>query len=164
LLDSGNGPTQVDGANVVGSFVDYDGLVSAQRERAADIGLSFAVIDELSGLAESATAKYLSDLRVKNLGLRTFFAITETLAIRAIFVEDPKLLARMKQHWQRRDEGKAHCCGHHAKRLGPITLRRVVPAAAAEMGRRGGAKRRELPAEVRRALAVAAAKARWQGR
>jgi hypothetical protein len=167
LTDSISGTVQLDGAAIgrlVGDFHNYDGLVAALRDRAASVGLSFSQIDELSLLGESACAKYLSDLRVKNLALKSFFAISETLGIRAIFVEDEKLLAQVKPHWQHRDDGKAHRAGRAAKRLGPVTLRRVLPPVAAEMGRRGGVKRRELPAETRRALAQAAARARWQGR
>jgi hypothetical protein len=145
-------------------FSDYDGLVAALRERASQIGLSFAAIDELANIGEAATAKYLSDLRVKNLALKSFFAISETLGVRAIFVEDERLLAQMKPHWQRRDERKAHRASHLAKRLGPTTIARVLPTVAREMGRRGGAKRRELPPEVRRALARAAARVRWRAR
>jgi hypothetical protein len=112
-MDSGT-TVQIDGA-AIGQLVggpdglrSYDDLVAALRDRAASIGLSFAQIDELANLAESGTAKYLSDLRAKNLGLQTFFAIAETLAVKAIFIEDEKLLAQMKPHWGRRDEGKAH--------------------------------------------------------
>jgi hypothetical protein len=90
---------QTDGA-IVGSFSDYDGLVEGLRERASAVGLSFAMIDDLAGLAEAGTAKYL--------GLQTFLSITEALAIRAIFVEDEKMLRRMKPMWGRRDGKKAH--------------------------------------------------------
>jgi hypothetical protein len=143
---------------------DYDSLVAALRERAAAIGLSFAQIDELANLAESGTAKYLSDLRVKTLGLQTFFAITETLGIRAIFVEDERLLEQMRPHWRRRDEGKAHRASPLAKRLGQATIARVLPVIARELGRRGGLRRRELPAAERVRLARMAARARWQNR
>jgi hypothetical protein len=165
-LDSSKS-VQVDGA-IVGTLVggpdglhSYDDLVAALRERAASIGLSFSTIDHLAGFADSATAKYLSDLRVKGLGLQTFFAITETLAIKAIFVEDERMLALMKKHWQRRNEGMARRANNSAKRLGSVTVARVLPEIARELGRRGGVRRRELPAEVRRKLAVAAARARW---
>jgi transcriptional regulator with XRE-family HTH domain len=143
-------------------FADYDGLVEALRDRAAAVGLSFSALEDLAGLGESAAAKYLSDLRVKNLGLKSFFAITETLGVRAIFVEDEQLLAQVRQHWAQRDERKAHRASHLAKRLGPTTIARVLPEIARVMGGRGGAKRRELPAETRRALATAAARARWR--
>jgi hypothetical protein len=108
VVDSNIG-TVADGA-VVGSFSDYDGMVERLRQRAAAIGLSYAQIDFIAGLGES--------------GLHTFFAITETLGIKAIFVEDEKLLARMKPRWQRRNAGKVRPGGHSAKRLGPITIAR----------------------------------------
>jgi hypothetical protein len=167
MVDSVTSMVQVDGATLgqlVGEFSNYDAMIAALRARASQIGLSYESIDTLASLGESATAKYLSDLRPKTFGLQTFLAITETLAIKAVFVEEEKLLAQMRSHWRRRDEKKARRSSHHAKRLGPITVARVLPTIAAEMGRRGGARRRELAPEVRSKLAQAAAKARWRNK
>jgi hypothetical protein len=145
---------------LAGTFSDYDGLVEALRRRAADVGLTFAVIDELSNLGESATAKYLSDLRVKNLALRSFFAISGALGVRAIFIEDDRLLAQIRPHWGSRCAERVHA--RPRVRLGATTLKRVRPAVLAELGRKGAAARNAaLWPEVRRKLAQAAAKARW---
>jgi hypothetical protein len=77
-------------------------------------------------------------------------------------VVDEQLVAEMRPMWQRGDASKAHA--NRCVPVGAATMKRIVPIAAAEMGRRGGAKRRKLPPEVRRRLAQAAARARWQGR
>jgi hypothetical protein len=77
-------------------------------------------------------------------------------------VVDPALVREMSPMWERRDALKAH--PNRCAPVGAATMKRIVPIAAAETGRRGGAKRRKLPPEVRRDLAQAAARARWQGR
>src|SRR5262249_28771857 len=135
MVDSNTGTVQIDGVAIgkaVGEFTDYDAMVEAIRQHAATIGLSYQVIDELSGLAEGHTGKLLADLRVKNFGLPTFLSITETLGIRAVFYVDPNLVRRMRPMWEKRDQRKAH-----PKRLAPVgrvTLKRIIPIAAAELG------------------------------
>jgi hypothetical protein len=149
---------QVDG--VVGAFTDYDGLIEALRERAASIGLSFAMIDCLSEFSEGGTGKYLSDTRVRHLSVASLLKITETLGISSLLYVDPELTARMRPMWEKRDELKAH-----ARRRAPIgatTLKRVRPAVLSELGKKGAAARNaKLSPETRRALARAAALARW---
>jgi hypothetical protein len=73
---------------------------------------------------------------------------------------DPALVREMQPQWEKRDASKAH--PNRCAPVGAATMKRIVPIAAAEMGRRGGAKRRNLPPEVRRKLAQAAARARWR--
>jgi hypothetical protein len=73
------------------------------------------------------------------------------------------MVKEMQPSWQKRDNGRAHA--RRRASLGPVTMRRVLPAAAAEMGRRGAlARNRKLGPEVRRELARLAALARWKGR
>jgi hypothetical protein len=156
---------QVDGkaiGELVGGFTGYDAMDKAIREHAAAVGLSYQSIGTLAGLAEGHTGKVLADLRVRQMGVGTFLAITETLGIKALFYVDPKLVAQMAPLWQQRDGKKAHA--KRLARLSATTIRRILPVAAAEMGRRGGAKRRELPPDVRSDLARLAARARWQSR
>jgi hypothetical protein len=132
---------------------------SSARERAAAVGLSYASLDAISGLCEGHVGKLLGDLRAKQMGITTLLAITRTLGIRGVFFVDPALVREVSPLWEQRDTLKAH--PRVAKRFGQITMKRIIPVVAREMGRRGGAKRRELPAEVRSTLAKAAARARW---
>jgi hypothetical protein len=62
-LAESTGSVQVDGA-VVGSFSNYDGLVEQLRARASKVGLSFAMIDEIAGLARN---RPITGIRVVNV-------------------------------------------------------------------------------------------------
>jgi hypothetical protein len=161
MADSSTGTVRVDG--VVATFSDYDGLIEVLRERAASIGLSYAAVDCLCEFGEGQSGKYLADARTRHLTIAPLLKITEVLAIKGLFVEDAELLRRMRPMWEKRDELKAHA--RRRAPLGAVTLRRVLPAAAAEMGKRGAiARNRRLTPEVRSALARAAARARWRRR
>jgi hypothetical protein len=105
MTDSNAGTVQVNG--VVGAFTDYDGLIEALRERAAEVGLSYAMIDCLSEFSEGSTGKYLSDARVRHLSVASLLKITETLGIRSLLYVDPELTARMQPMWEKRHELKA---------------------------------------------------------
>jgi hypothetical protein len=163
---SGTGTVQVDGVSIgtaVGGFSDYDGLVEALRARVADVGLSYRILEELAGMPEGGVAKYLADVRVRRLSIESLLQITEAIGVRAIFVTDETLLRKMRPLYEKRDDTRVHA--RRRAPLGPITLRRVMSPVAAEMGKRGAASRNaRLGPELRRKLAQAAARARWQGR
>jgi hypothetical protein len=150
-------------ANTVAAFSDYDGLIEVLRERAANIGLSYGTIDGLCEFAEGQAGKYLADARARQLTIAPLLKIAEVLAIKGLFVEDAELKRRMQPMWEMRDAAKAHA--RRRAPIGDVTLRRFLPTIAAEMGRRGAANRNAaLTPETRRALARAAARARWQSR
>jgi hypothetical protein len=75
--------------DVIGEFTDYDALIEQLRERAATVGLSYRNIDELTGLGEGGTAKYLADLRVKRLTIESLQRINRVLGIKGVFVINP---------------------------------------------------------------------------
>jgi hypothetical protein len=144
---------------IVGEFSDYDGLIDRLRERAATLGVPYRVLDELTGLGEGGTAKYLADLHLKHLSIRSMLRITSVLGIKAVLVIDEDLVQEMRPLWDFRDVKKAH-----AKRLAPLgrrTVERVLPEIAREMGRRGGKQRALLNEMLRQRLARRAARARW---
>jgi hypothetical protein len=148
---------------IVGEYADEDALIALLRERAAQLGLSYRVIDEIAGFGENYTGKILADTRMKTLTVSSLLAIAGVLAIRGQFVVDDRQLRRMQPLYENRDAAKVHA--RRRASLGPVTLKRVLPAAAAEMGRRGAAARNgALTPAVRRALAQAAARARWDHR
>jgi hypothetical protein len=68
MTDSNTGTVQI-GRKTVGKFADYDAMVEAIRERAADVGLSYGLLDQLTGLGEGGVGKYLADLRVRHLSV-----------------------------------------------------------------------------------------------
>jgi hypothetical protein len=83
---------QVGGTTVelVGKFERYHDLIVRVRERAAEIGLSYRLLDEISGLSEGHAGKVLADLRSKQMGVGTLLAITRTLGIRSMLDVDPQ--------------------------------------------------------------------------
>jgi hypothetical protein len=145
--------------DVIGEFTDYDALIDRLRDRVAEIGLSNRLLDELTGLGEGSTQKYLSGLHIKHLSVVSLFRIASVLGVKSVMIVDPMLVRKMKPLWEERDAKRVRPPG--AKRLGPKTVRRMVSLIAAEMGRRGGSAARSWPAEQRRERARRAAAARW---
>jgi hypothetical protein len=94
--------------------------------------MSYQMIDEISGLAEGHCGKVLADLRARQMGLNTFFAITRSLGIRAVFFADEKLKAQMAPLYEKRDQTKAHA----------IIARADHNEARAAGGRRGDGQAR----------------------
>jgi hypothetical protein len=145
MADSNTGKTvQVDG-DVVGElfavFADGDDPVEQIRKRMAYIGASFGVVDELSGLGEGSTTKYLSSA----LTLHSTLRITQALGLKAMLVVDPKLTAEMSPSWGSRDASKVNA--RRPVQLGPTTLKRVRGAVLSELGREGcGGEEREADA------------------
>jgi hypothetical protein len=145
--------------DVIGDFTDYDALIDRLRQRVAEIGLSQRVLDELTGLGDGGTQKYLTDVRIKHLSVVSLFRIASVLGVKSVMIVDPMLVRKMKPLWEERDAKRVH--PKNAKRLGPKTVRRMMSIIAVEMGRRGGCAARSWPAERRRERAQRAAAARW---
>jgi hypothetical protein len=87
------------GGDDVGKFEDGDALVDQLHKRAAYIGLSYGVIDELAGFPEGGTRKYLAPLRVRQLTIPSLLRLTEALGLKALLYVDPKLVAKMAPAW-----------------------------------------------------------------
>jgi hypothetical protein len=163
LMESNTGLVRVDGAAVIASFTDYDSLVAALRARIGEVGLSYAALEQIVGMCEGQVAKYLSDARVKQLSVGSLLLISEAVGVRGILVADERLMKKYRRLYTSRDGAKVHA--RRRAPLGAVTLRRVMSPVAAEMGRRGAiARNSKLTPEVRRELARAAARARWQRR
>jgi hypothetical protein len=151
---------QVPPDTVIGSFTEPDALVERLRERMAALGLSLALMDELTEMGEGSVGKYLSPLRVKQLTMLSLLKITTALALRGVLIEDPVLVAEMAPLWQRRDEKKAHASREAC--LGKATLQRVFPVVLRELSQRGNAARKiKLTPHRRKRIAQRAARARW---
>jgi hypothetical protein len=91
--------------------------------------------------------------------MASMLRITEVLGVKALLYVDPKLVAEVSPSWTKRDEERVRA--RRSPSLGPATLRRVLPAAAAEMGKRGHlARMRTTTVERRRQIGLAGARAR----
>jgi hypothetical protein len=152
------------GTDVVGQLFaaleNSDDVVAALRARMEYIGASFGLVEQLADLSEGSLGKYLAPLQVKRLTVASLLRISQTLGIRTLFYVDPKLVARMKPLWTKRDARRVR-----AKRQVPIgqaQLRRLLPAVASEMGARGGrARMAKLTHEQRREIDRLGAQRRW---
>jgi hypothetical protein len=153
-------PKQAVSVELFATIDDGDALVEQLRKRAEQIGVSFAVLDELAGLAEGGSAKYLSALQVRQLTTSSLLKLTRALGLRAALFVDPKLVAQMGPSWGMRDATRVH--GKRLPRLGAAQLRRILKPAAAELGRRGGvARMAALTGEQRRLMGLRGAQIRW---
>ena len=153
-------PGQPPSGTIVASLHDYDGLVEGLRDRAAAVGLSYELIEDLADLANGALSKYLSDLRKKQLTIASLLRVTQVLGVKVIFVTDDKLLRAMQPYWEPRDAKKAHA--RRRASLGRATIERLLPVAFSEFAKLGAAARNaKLTAHGRKRLARRAAKARW---
>jgi hypothetical protein len=137
-----------------------DDVVAAIRERMASIGVSYALAEHLSGIAENSLSKYLSSVRSRELTIASLLRIASALGLRLALVVDEELTRQCQPAWEKRDEKRIHA---RRPALGQGTLKRVLKPAAAELGRRGHlARMRATSAEERRNIARIAAAARWK--
>jgi hypothetical protein len=133
------------------------------RKRAAYVGLSYGLIDELTALGEGSTGKYLSPARVRHLSISSLLKITAVLGLRPLLFVDEALTRKMQRQWTLRDAGKVH--SRRQPSLGPAQMRRVLKPVAAELGRRGGvARMSKLSLEQRREIGRRGAAVRWRNR
>jgi hypothetical protein len=145
---------------IVGEFADVDALIERLRERAVELGLTYRVIDELAGFGEAYTGKLLGAVRAKAMTVASLLTLASVLGIRGVLVVDEELTRQMRPRWESRDGTKVHA--RRQPRLGTTTLKRILPAAASEMGRRGGkARMAALTPEERRLMGRRGALKRW---
>jgi hypothetical protein len=137
-----------------------DDVVAAIRERMADVGVSYALVEHLCGIGENSISKYLSSVQSRRLTIASLLRITSVLGLRMSLTVDEELTRRCQPAWEKRDEKRIHA---RRPALGQATLKRVLKPVAAELGRRGHlARMRATSAEERRNIARIAAAARWK--
>lgn len=118
---------------------DYDQLINALKARADEIGLSYNLIDELTGLPNGYTGKLFGPSRVKMVGMDSLWLIVEVLAIEVTFAPSLALAQKMAARWERRDELRRRP-GIVRKRFSPELKAKVM----SEIGRIGGGKRKRF--------------------
>jgi hypothetical protein len=141
-------------------FQDADDLVEPLRKRAASVGLSYGLLDAITGLGEGSTGKYLAPARVRHLSISSLLKITEALGLRPLLVVDEALIRKMQRRWSKRDASKAHA--RRPPSLGQAQLRRMLRPIAVELGRRGHAAfLRATTPERRKDIGRLGAAVRW---
>jgi hypothetical protein len=146
---------------LVGEFSDYDGLIARLRERAAAVGLSYLLIDDLAGLSQGHTSALLGATRKRHFSINSLLSVARVLGIKSVMMVDEQLVREMLPRWEKRDGSKVHA--RRQPSLGEATMRRVLKPAAAELGRRGAAARmKATTAEQRSNIGRLGAMIRWQ--
>lgn len=151
--------------SVIAMIADYDDLIEALRERAADLGLSYDAIDARAGLQSGYTAKLLGPGMTRKLGPVSLGALLGSLCLIMTLVEDEDATARIRRGGVIRAKKQAML-----NRLSMKAISRYIQPLSREFARRGGkasaAKRAaaatsKKAAQARRAQARRAALARW---
>ena len=137
------------------TITDYDGFIAAIVARMTAIGITHEGLEAL-GFAKGHVGKILAPNRSKNVGPKTFGPLLQLLGIKLIAVEDEKMTAQMRPHWQKRE-----------KALPLLANVRTPPRATwlftPRSGRKAAKARAEslTPAE-RSAISLNAITVRWQ--
>jgi len=126
-------------------------------ERKAELGLSDACLDHLTGLTAGHTSKVLGPARVKGLSRFTIDTLSDTLGVSFLVVIDPEKVRRMSKRWERRSGAHVNI---RRLRVSKAVLSQAQIEVLTALGRRGGTARAEkLTKEQRSAIARAAANA-----
>jgi hypothetical protein len=153
---------QVPAAAIVGEFTNRDDLIEHLRQRAEALGLSNVTLDALGQFPEGYAGKILAPTRMKTLTVGSLLKLTSALGVKGVLVIDDKQVRRMKPRWESESKDGSKVHSRRSPSLGKATLRRVLPAAAAEMGRRGGlAWAARTTPEQRRDMGRRGAAVRW---
>src|SRR3989304_4318298 len=83
---------------------DYDGLIAAFRARVDEIGISYAVLEELMGLQAGDLGKLMGPSRVKMFSAMTVLEFAEAAALKITIEPDHEAATRMADRWGKRDE------------------------------------------------------------
>lgn len=148
---------------ILGTAVDYDGMIDLLAARKAALGLSNRQVD-LHGFADGFCDKALGPAREKSLGAKTMTAMMEVLAIDWVAVESLEKAVRMAAIWEVRNGSQVR---DNPNRVSRRQLVRVMTAIGAAGNRAGAASKgglaraAKLSKRRRREIARRAAQARW---
>src|SRR5215469_7832857 len=143
-----------DEPRVIGEFSDYDQMIGALRQRAADLNLSGEIIDHVSGLPTRYAQKLLGPHQIRRLGVTSLGPFLGALAVRCLIVEDKAALERLRRQTTPRRNEYVRADATHVT----LTFRFMQ-----KIGRLGAQARVDnSTAEQRQAWARKAAIARWR--
>lgn len=162
---------------IVARIGDYGALQRALRQRAADLGLTRAGLDEaMVTLPDGYASKLLSPMPSRRLGLMSVFPMLAGLGLDLLLVNSPEKRARWSDKAaaaRKRAPGKTmrkplpHALSEMPERRG--LERQVLRETMRKLGKKGGRKSAQTRKAVmspakRRRLAKRAAQARWSRR
>jgi hypothetical protein len=148
-------------------------LAEGYRRRIAELGLTYATVDAISGLPDGYTAKLLSPKPGKNMSRNAIELLNGALAIGFVVTVDPEQEQRVCRRWVKRK--RPFKSSASASRLSISTIIVETPVSQAQMelvermkmlGRIGGkasAQRRmkTMGKRARQRVASHAARIRW---
>ena len=143
--------------NVLAEIKTYKHLVDALRRRSAALGMSREALDAAAPLQPGYAGKLLAPIPVRALGHLTLGPVLMALGVKILLVEDTETIKRITQ--------RANLAGHTDDAIPTMEKKkkRRYPKLGPEWGRlmRARALAKQSPMK-RRALAIAAIKARWR--
>jgi hypothetical protein len=144
--------------NILGEATSHNELIEAMRARKEALGLSNAWIEHAMNLSEGHCDKILGPARERGLSQLSIDGLLSVLAIKLIIVEDETAAARIRPMWSGRNQAQVR----PPARIAASLIRRALPHAARELGRRGGLKTwRNIAPQVRTKLMTDLIKRRW---
>lgn len=109
----------------------YEALVEALKDRAGELGISYADIDLIAGLTSGYAGKCLGPSMVKRLGALTLFLILPALGLRVALVRDDKAAQRSIARVVRRHDNQARV-GNNAAPVSDRVVERALRRMAVE--------------------------------
>ena len=147
----------VDDERRIGEFTNYDELIGALRQRAAELNLSGETIDAVSGLPSRYAQKLLGPGQIRRLGACSFGAFFGALAVRGVLVEDAAAVARIRRQTTPRNNSYVR----NGMRAGSVQIL-LTDRFMRKIRKKGGENSRKyLGKRLVKQLARKAAAARW---
>ena len=148
----------VDDERRIGEFTNYDELIGALRQRAAELNLSGESIDAVSGLASRYAQKLLGPQQIRRLGPTSLGPFLGALAVRCLIVEDKAALAKLRSRTTPRNNSYVR----DGMRGGSVHLM-LTDRFMRKIRKKGGENSRKyLGKRLVKQLARRAAAARWK--
>jgi len=142
-------------------FSSTDQALRILRNRIEQIGITHEGLDTISGLTSGYSSKLLSIPPVKNLSLDSLVLLAAASGYALAFVENPRMLNRVKQEAKNRKLIREKSTHWRNKKAYALLIERSI-----EFGKTGGQKSAaarmiKLTPAKRRRIARRAAKGRW---
>jgi hypothetical protein len=144
---------------------NYDDLIRALRERAAALGMTDKMIEEIGGFTGGHVGKILGAKRIKSLGGISFGLMLGALGLKFAIVEDVEATARIKKRFEPSVKSKRDLSDAQPLRINisDEIARSILSEFARANGRASHrARMQNHTPEQRSKYARKAARARWR--